>query len=131
MHLIKERLTDVRVKTVAANTAVCRKDCPVKPLADYVSENDAHAAINGTYLCPPDYVECANKVNSYEYAVYDSNLRTWLNLPSLATTQTGLVTFTGSTPTFYVEGGILAGAYPPEVWRPILDSVIRMKSRKP
>jgi protein-disulfide isomerase len=36
-----------------------------------------------------------------------------------------------STPTFYVEGGILAGAYPPEVWRPILDSVIRMKSRKP
>ena len=37
----------------------------------------------------------------------------------------------GSTPTFYVEGGILAGAYPPEVWRPILDSVIRVKTRKP
>lgn len=36
-----------------------------------------------------------------------------------------------STPTFYVEGGILAGAYPPEVWRPILDSVLRIKSRKP
>jgi len=37
----------------------------------------------------------------------------------------------GSTPTFYVEGGILAGAYPPEIWRPILDSVIRVKTRKP
>jgi len=37
----------------------------------------------------------------------------------------------GSTPTFYIEGGLLAGAYPPEVWRPILDSVIRVKSRKP
>jgi len=36
-----------------------------------------------------------------------------------------------STPTFYLEGGILAGAYPPEVWRPILDSVLRIKSRKP
>ena len=36
-----------------------------------------------------------------------------------------------STPTFYVEGGLLAGAYPPEVWRPILDSVLRIKSRKP
>jgi hypothetical protein len=101
VHLIKERLGDVSVKTVAANSAVCLSDCPVRPLADYVAENDAYAAMNGTYLCPPDYAQCAGKVNSYEYAVFDSNRRTWLNLPSLATTQTGLVTFTGSTPTFY------------------------------
>ena len=108
VHLIKERLADVTVKTVAANTAVCRKDCPVKPLADYVAENHAYAAMNGTYLCPPDYAECAGKVNSYEYAVYDSNLRTWLNLPSLATTQTGLVTFTGNAPTFYRRSSVYA-----------------------
>ena len=108
VHLIKERLSDVSVKTVAANTVVCRKDCPVKPLADYVAENNAYAGMNGTYLCPPDYAECAGKVNSYEYAVYDSNLRTWLNLPSLATTQTGLVTFTGSTPTFYRRSNVYA-----------------------
>jgi protein-disulfide isomerase len=37
----------------------------------------------------------------------------------------------GSTPTFYIEGGLLAGAHPPELWRPILDSVIRVKTRKP
>ncbi len=37
----------------------------------------------------------------------------------------------GSTPTFYIEGGIMAGSWPPEVWRPILDSVIRVKTRKP
>lgn len=36
-----------------------------------------------------------------------------------------------STPTFYIEGGMLAGAWPLEVWRPILDSVYRAKSRKP
>jgi hypothetical protein len=108
VHLIKERLSDVRVKTVAANTVVCRKDCPVKPLAEYVAENNAYAGMNGTYLCPPDYAECAGKVNSYEYAVYDSNLRTWLNLPSLATTQTGLVTFTGGTPTFYRRSSVYA-----------------------
>jgi protein-disulfide isomerase len=35
-----------------------------------------------------------------------------------------------STPTFYIEGGILAGAWPVEVWRPILDSLIRVKSPK-
>jgi protein-disulfide isomerase len=36
-----------------------------------------------------------------------------------------------STPTFYVEGGLLVGAQPPEVWRPILDSIYRAKSRQP
>ncbi len=35
-----------------------------------------------------------------------------------------------STPTFYIEGGLLAGALPPEVWRPILDSVYRAKTAK-
>ena len=36
-----------------------------------------------------------------------------------------------STPTFYIEGALMKGAYPPEVWRPILDSIVRVKSRKP
>lgn len=36
-----------------------------------------------------------------------------------------------STPTFYVEGGLLRGAYPMSVWRPILDSLVAAKSRKP
>ncbi len=108
VHLLKERLADVTVKTVAANTSVCRADCPVKPLAQYAAENGAYAGMNGTYLCPPDYPDCAGKVNSFEYAVYDSNLRKWLNLPSLATTQTGLVTFTGSTPTFYRRSSVYA-----------------------
>jgi protein-disulfide isomerase len=35
-----------------------------------------------------------------------------------------------STPAFYVEGGLLVGSWPPEVWRPILDSVHRMKTTK-
>lgn len=37
-----------------------------------------------------------------------------------------------STPTFYIEGGLLVGSWPPEVWRPILDSLVRVKgARKP
>ena len=108
VHLIKERLADVTVRTVAANSAVCRSDCPVQPLAQYVADNGAYAGMNGTYLCPPDYAECAGKINSYEYAVFDSNRRTWVNLPSLATTQTGLVTFTGATPAFYRRSSVYA-----------------------
>lgn len=33
----------------------------------------------------------------------------------------------GSTPTFYIEGGIMSGAQPIEVFRPILDSVWKAK----
>lgn len=35
-----------------------------------------------------------------------------------------------STPTFYIEGGIIAGAWPIEVWRPILDSIYRAKTAR-
>jgi hypothetical protein len=82
-HVIKERLDQVTVKTLTANTTDCTNNCPVKPLDQYVAENGAYAGINGTYLCPPDYSQCAGKVNSYDYAVYNSNLRKWLNYGAL------------------------------------------------
>lgn len=100
VNLIKERLSDVTVRTVTANTADCRDGCPVKPLAQYITENGAYAGMNGTYLCPPDYASCAGKVNSYEYAVYNSLLGRWLN-PWALTSVNALVTFGGRTPNFY------------------------------
>ena len=100
VYLIRERLADVTVRTLTASTDDCRRDCSVKPLDEYVRESGAFAAMNGTYLCPPDYADCAAKVNSFEYAVYNSAARKWINLPSLVT-QNGLVTFTGSAPRFY------------------------------
>jgi protein-disulfide isomerase len=33
-----------------------------------------------------------------------------------------------STPTFYIEGGLVVGALPVEVFRTVLDSVVRVKS---
>jgi protein-disulfide isomerase len=35
-----------------------------------------------------------------------------------------------STPSFYVEGGLLSGAQPMPVFRQVLDSIIRVKTRK-
>ena len=35
-----------------------------------------------------------------------------------------------STPSFYIEGGLLVGALPIEVFRPILDSVIEARSQR-
>lgn len=36
----------------------------------------------------------------------------------------------GSTPSFYIEGGMMSGAQPIEVFRPILDSIVKMKLAK-
>jgi phosphodiester glycosidase len=95
-HVIKERLDQVTVKTLTANTTDCTNNCPVKPLDQYVAENAAYAGINGTYLCPPDYAQCAGKVNSYDYAVYNSNLRKWLNYGAL-NGQNGMLAFASTS----------------------------------
>ena len=99
-HLIKERLADVTVRTLTANSSDCTNDCPAKPLAQYVAENGAYAGMNGTYLCPPDYPACAGKVNSYDYAIYNSNLRRWINRPALIG-QNSLLTFNTATTAVY------------------------------
>jgi hypothetical protein len=107
VHLIKERLSAVSVRTVTANASQCFSNCPAKPLADYVRENGAYAGINGTYLCPPDYADCASKVNSYDYAVYNSNLRRWIN-PGALVGQNGLALWSGATATFYRRSYVYA-----------------------
>src|SRR3989442_2997023 len=43
VHLIKERLSDVTVRTLTANTTDCFNNCPAKPLAQYALENAAYA----------------------------------------------------------------------------------------
>jgi hypothetical protein len=107
VHLIKEPLAEVSVRTLTANDVVCRAGCPVKPLGDYVRDAGAFAGMNGTYLCPPDYAECATKVNSYDYAVYNSALATWVNRPALVG-QNALAVFNGSTATFYRRAYVYA-----------------------
>src|SRR3954468_15212562 len=99
--LIKESLSAVRVRTVTAGNSDCFSNCPAKPLAQYVAENGAYAAMHGSYFCPPDYAPCAGKVNTYDYAVYNSNLSAWINPRHLANPVNALMTFNGSTATSY------------------------------
>lgn len=101
VHLIKERLSEIEVKTVTANSTDCFDNCPAKPLGDYMSQYGAYAGMHGTYICPPDYAGCAGKVNSYEYAVYNSFLGKWLNPRAFDNPVNAIVTFEAGTPTFY------------------------------
>jgi protein-disulfide isomerase len=44
--------------------------------------------------------------------------------------QGALRTGARSTPSFYIEGGLLSGAHPPEVFRGILDSILAVREKK-
>jgi exopolysaccharide biosynthesis protein len=110
VHLIKVSLSSYRVKTVAANSSTCTNNCPTKSLADYVKENKAYAGIHGSYFCPPDYSACAGKVNSFDFAFYNSNNGRWLNSNALTWGKTGLMTFNGRSPNFYSETSSYGGA---------------------
>lgn len=101
VYLIKMRLDEVTVKTVSANENDCLGNCPVKPLAQYVTDLGGYGGINGTYFCPPDYTSCAGKTNSYDFPVYNTGLSKWLNPGALSWTSIGLTTFVGNSPRFY------------------------------
>lgn len=114
MYLIKLPYSDINIKTVSANEDSCKDNCPTKSLADYVKENSGYAGINGSYFCPPDYDSCSGKVNSYDYAFYNSNKKKWLNKGALTWFETGLITFNGGSAKFYsktsdYDGGSVTG----------------------
>lgn len=114
-HVIKIPLNEVKVKTVSASSGSCSNDCDTKSLADYVKGSGGFAGMNGSYFCPPDYASCDGKVNSFDFALYDSNDGKWEHKDALTWFETGLITFNGSTPSFYKEtsdyggGGVTAG----------------------
>lgn len=121
-RVIKEPLNQVSVKTVSANATTCVDQCPVLPLLEHINAAPGgFAGINGTYLCPPDYASCAGKVNSYSYALFNSNLKTWISKPLLVT-EDGLVIFNGSKPTYY-RRGYLYGQNPALMSAPVTAGV--------
>ncbi len=115
VHLIKISLANVSVVTSAASDGDCDNDCPVKPLDAHVGDSGGFAGINGPYFCPPDYESCADKVNSTDFAFYNSRTGQWLNKDALSWGKTGLATFEDHSADFYRKssdysgGGISAG----------------------
>lgn len=63
--------TKVIVDTASEND--CKNECPVLPLAEYVSRNGAYAGINGSFFCPPEYPSCAGKTNSFDTLLMNKN----------------------------------------------------------
>ncbi|MCH7730376.1 phosphodiester glycosidase family protein [Patescibacteria group bacterium] len=69
VSLIAADIGSTRVIVGTAADSNCGNDCPVLPLANYISRNGAYAGINGSYFCPATYASCAGKTNSYDLLV--------------------------------------------------------------
>jgi exopolysaccharide biosynthesis protein len=96
-------LNQATVITDTANSSNCSNNCPIKSLLSYVQKRSAFAGINGTYFCPSDYASCAGKINSYDFPVYNSNLKKWLNADKLFWSDRAMLAFTSSGAVFYPQ----------------------------
>ncbi len=66
VSIIAGDLSTTRVIVDTASDSDCRDNCPVLPLATYVSRSGAYAGVNGSYFCPAEYPSCAGKTGSFD-----------------------------------------------------------------
>lgn len=78
VSLIAADLSSTKVIVDTASDSSCGNNCPVLPLATYVSRSGAYAGINGSYFCPASYPSCAGKTNSFDLLLMNKN-KTYFN----------------------------------------------------
>ncbi len=78
VDIISADIGSTKVIVDTASDSDCGNDCPVLPLATYVSRNGAYAGINGSYFCPATYPSCAGKTNSFDLLVMNHK-KTYFN----------------------------------------------------
>lgn len=84
IDLVKLRNDRFTMITDVAVESDCGDGCAVKTLSEYAAGHAASMGIHGTYFCPPDYADCAGKVNSFLGPVYDTASETMINADDLA-----------------------------------------------
>ena len=73
VSMIAADIGSTKVIVDTASDSDCSDNCPVLPLATYVSRNGAFAGVNGTYFCPASYPSCAGKTNTFDLLVMNKN----------------------------------------------------------
>lgn len=73
VDIVSAELNSTKVIVDTASDGTCTKDCPVLPLATYISRSGAYAGINGTYFCPETYPSCVDKKNTFDVLVMNKN----------------------------------------------------------
>lgn len=78
IDIVAADLGSNKVIVDTASSSDCSNNCPVLPLASYVSRNGAWAGINGSFFCPTAYPSCAGKTNSFDTLLMNKN-KTYFN----------------------------------------------------
>ncbi|MCL5784221.1 MAG: phosphodiester glycosidase family protein [Patescibacteria group bacterium] len=73
VSIIAADMNSTKVIVDTASDSDCANNCPILPLADYVSRNGAWAGINGSFFCPAEYPSCAGKTNSFDTLLMNKN----------------------------------------------------------
>jgi len=73
VDIIAADLGSTKVLVDTASDGTCTNNCPVLPLATYISRTGAFAGINGSYFCPTSYPSCAGKTNSFDTLLMNRN----------------------------------------------------------
>jgi len=99
VDVVSADLGSTRVIVDTASDGTCANDCPVLPLATYVSRSGAYAGVNGTYFCPETYPSCASKKNSFDVLVMNKN-KVYFNSDNNVYSTVPVAVFSGSSARF-------------------------------
>jgi len=99
VDVVAADLSNTRVIVDTASEGDCGDNCPVLPLATYVSRNGAIAGINGSYFCPATYPTCANKKNPFDTLLMNKNKK-YFNSDNNVYSTVPAVIFSGTSAKF-------------------------------
>jgi len=99
VDVVAADLNNTKVIVDTASDSDCSDNCPVLPLATYVSRNGAIAGINGAYFCPATYPTCAGKKNSFDTLLMNKNKK-YFNSDNNVYSTVPAVIFSGSSARF-------------------------------
>ncbi len=87
--IVAADLNSTKVIVDTASDADCKNECPVLPLAEYISRSGAYAGVNGSFFCPAEYPSCSGKTGSFDTLVmnqkkhyFNSDNNVYSNIPA-------------------------------------------------
>jgi len=102
VDIVAADLNSTRIIVDTASDGDCTDNCPVLPLATYVSRNNAFAGINGSYFCPASYPSCATKKNSFDTLLMNKNKK-YFNSDNNVYSTVPAVIFSGNSARFVTQ----------------------------
>ncbi|KKQ75160.1 MAG: hypothetical protein US96_C0016G0014 [Candidatus Woesebacteria bacterium GW2011_GWB1_38_5b] len=103
VSIVAADLGSTKVIVDTASDSDCSNNCPVLPLATYVSRSGAFAGVNGTYFCPAEYPSCAGKTGTFDLLVMNKN-KTYFNSGNNVYSNNPIVVFQSGSMRFIGSG---------------------------